>query len=127
MDAADIDGRACPVIKSHLLIAQPRTRFGGSGGAVIALDAYHASLNNESAPLIDGLTGDQRFFLAYAQSWRDKRREANVRKLVVSNPHSPEQYRVNGVLRNVDAWYQAFNIKPGDKLYLAPSERVRIW
>jgi endothelin-converting enzyme/putative endopeptidase len=77
--------------------------------------------------VIDGLTGDQRFFLAYAQSWRTKRREAAIRALVVSNPHAPEQYRVNGVVRNVDAWYDAFGVKPGDKLYLPPEQRVRIW
>jgi putative endopeptidase len=97
------------------------------GGLLIALDAYHRSLGGKPAPVIDGLTGDQRFFLAYAQSWRTKRREAQVRSIVVSDPHSPEQYRVNGVLRNADAWYAAFNIQPGDKLYLAPADRVRIW
>ena len=97
------------------------------GGLLIALDAYHRSLHGAPAPVIDGLTGDQRFFLAYAQSWRTKRREAAIRSLVVSNPHAPEQYRVNGVVRNVDAWYQAFGVAPGDKLYVAPADRVRIW
>jgi putative endopeptidase len=97
------------------------------GGILIALDAYHASLHGQPAPVIDGLTGDQRFFLAYAQSWRDKRREDAERSLIVSDVHSPEIYRVNGVVRNVDAWYAAFNVQSGSALYLAPADRVRIW
>jgi putative endopeptidase len=96
-------------------------------GILIALDAYHNSLHGQPAPVIDGLTGDQRFFLAYAQSWRDKRREDAVREMIVGDVHSPEIYRVNGVVRNVDAWYAAFDIKPGAALYLAPADRVRIW
>ena len=97
------------------------------GGALIALDAYHLSLAGGSAPVIEGLTGDQRFWLSYAQSWRAKRREDAERQQLVSDPHAPEQYRVNGVVRNVDAWYQAFNVQAGDKLYLAPESRARIW
>ena len=97
------------------------------GGSLLALDAYHASLHGQPAPVIDGLTGDQRFFLAYAQSWRDKRREDAERSLIVSDVHSPEVYRVNGVVRNVDAWYAAFDVQPGAALYLAPADRVRIW
>ncbi|HEX3406809.1 MAG TPA: M13-type metalloendopeptidase [Caulobacteraceae bacterium] len=97
------------------------------GGILIALDAYHNSLHGQPAPVIDGLTGDQRFFLAYAQSWRDKRREDAIRNMIVGDVHSPELYRVNGVVRNVDAWYAAFDVKPGAALYLAPAERVRIW
>jgi putative endopeptidase len=97
------------------------------GGILIALDAYHNSLHGKPAPVIDGLTGDQRFFLAYAQGWRDKRREDAVRDLVVSDVHSPELYRVNGVVRNVDAWYASFDVGPGAALYLAPTDRVRIW
>jgi len=97
------------------------------GGLLVALDAYHLSLGGKPAPVIDGLTGDQRFFLAFAQSWRDKRRDEAVRQQLVSDPHSPEAFRVNGVVRNVDAWYAAFDIKPGDKLYLAPGDRARIW
>jgi putative endopeptidase len=97
------------------------------GGLLIALDAYHASLHGKPAPVIDGLTGDQRFFLAYAQSWRMKRRDDLMRELLVADVHSPELYRVNGVVRNIDAWYAAFNVTPGQALYLAPSERVRIW
>lgn len=97
------------------------------GGFLIALDAYHLSLKGRAAPVIDGLTGDQRFFLAYAQGWRDKRREEAVRQQLVSDPHSPEAFRVNGVVRNIDAWYSAFDVKPGDKLYLRPEDRARIW
>jgi putative endopeptidase len=97
------------------------------GGALVALDAYHRSLHGKPAPIIDGLTGDQRFFLAYAQSWRGKGREDQVRQQLVSDPHSPEKYRVNGIVRNMDAWYEAFGVKAGDKLYLAPEDRVRIW
>jgi putative endopeptidase len=97
------------------------------GGALIALDAYHASLHGRPAPVIEGLTGDQRFFLAYAQSWREKSREDTIRQRLVSDVHSPEMYRVNGVVRNMDAWYAAFHVKPGDKLYLAPADRVRLW
>ncbi len=96
-------------------------------GILVALDAYHASLHGKPAPLIDGLTGDQRFFLAYAQSWRDKRREDAVRSELASDVHSPEVFRVNGVVRNVDAWYPSFDVAPKDALYLAPANRVHIW
>jgi len=97
------------------------------GGVVIALDAYHASLRDEPAPDIDGLTGDQRFFLAYAQMWRGTAREDYIRQLTLSNPHSYRSFRVNGVVRNIDAWYAAFAVQLGDKLYLAPAQRARIW
>jgi len=97
------------------------------GGALIALEAYHASLHNEPAPDIDGLTGDQRFFLSYAQKWRGTAREDYIRQLTVSNPHSYRSFRVNGVVRNIDAWYQAFGIEPGDQLYLEAARRARIW
>jgi putative endopeptidase len=97
------------------------------GGLTIALDAYHASLNNETAPDIDGLTGDQRFFLAYAQIWRGTAREDYIRQLTISNPHSYRSFRVNGVVRNIDTWYQAFGVQPADKLYLEPAKRVRLW
>lgn len=96
-------------------------------GILIALDAYHNALGGKPAPVIDGLTGDQRFFLAFAQSWRDKVRDDALRAQIVSDVHSPEVYRVNGVVRNVDAWYAAFDVKPGEALYLKPADRVRIW
>jgi putative endopeptidase len=97
------------------------------GGALVALDAYQNSLGDKPAPLIDGLNGDQRFFLSYAQSWRHKSTDDSIRQQIVSNPHAPVNYRVNGVVRNMDAWYRAFNVKPNDKLFLAPENRVRIW
>ena len=93
----------------------------------LALDAYHASLHGQAAPLIDGFTGDQRFFLGFAQVWRSKQRDDALRNQVVSDPHSPDRYRVNGTIRNVAGWYSAFDIKPGEPLYIAPEERVHIW
>jgi putative endopeptidase len=97
------------------------------GGVVMALDAYRASLKGRPAPVIDGYTGEQRVFLGWAQAWRGQLRDDAMRKLVASDPHSPRQFRVNGPVRNIDAWYAAFGVKPGDQLYLAPDERVRIW
>jgi putative endopeptidase len=97
------------------------------GGLAIALDAYHASLRGAPPPVIDGLTGDQRLLRAYAQSWRGKAREDYIRQLTVSNPHSYRKYRVNGVVRNIDAWYEAFGVQPTDKLYIEPAQRARVW
>ena len=77
--------------------------------------------------MLDGFTGDQRFFLAWAQVWRELIREQTLRSQLLSDPHSPSVFRVNGVVRNLDAWYSAFDVKPGDALYLPPAERVRIW
>jgi putative endopeptidase len=95
-------------------------------GIMVALDAYHASLKGAPAPVKDGLTGDQRFFLAFGQAWRGKVRDDSVRRQIASNPHSPQQFRVIGPLRNDDAWYAAFNVTSG-KYFLPPDERVRIW
>jgi putative endopeptidase len=111
-------------VKGNLTLGE---NIADLAGALVALDAYHHSLGNKPAPVVDGLTGDQRFFLSYAQSWREKSTDASMRRQIVSDPHAPEQYRVNGVLRNMDAWYKAFNVKPSDKLYLSPKNRVRIW
>jgi putative endopeptidase len=96
------------------------------GGLLAALDAYHASLHGKPAPVIDGLTGDQRFFLAFAQGWRLKVREDTLKQQLASNPHSPAAFRLIGTTRNVDAWYSAFGITSG-KYYLKPDDRVRIW
>ena len=93
----------------------------------VAYQAYRQSLGGKDAPVIADLSGDQRFFLAYGQAWRSKYRDEALRSLVLSNPHSPAMMRVNGVVRNVDAWYAAFNVQPGDKLYLPPEQRVKIW
>ena len=95
-------------------------------GLQAALDAYHASLNGHEAPVINGLTGDQRFFIAFAQTWESKMREATLRQIVATDGHSPGQFRALTV-RNLDAWYQAFNVQPTDTLYLAPDARVHIW
>ncbi|HXQ15250.1 MAG TPA: M13-type metalloendopeptidase [Caulobacteraceae bacterium] len=97
------------------------------GGVLLALDAYHTSLNGQPAPVIGGLTGDQRLFLGFAQIWRSAIRPDELRRELVSDVHSPSVDRVDGTLRNVDAWYDAWNVKSGDALYLAPDQRVRIW
>jgi putative endopeptidase len=101
--------------------------IGDLGGLGVAYQAYRQSLGSKDAPVIAGLSGDQRFFLAYAQAWRSKHRDEALRSLVLSNPHAPPLMRVNGVVRNVDAWYAAFNVQSGDKLYLPPEQRVKIW
>jgi predicted metalloendopeptidase len=101
--------------------------IGDLGGVSVAYEAYHRSLRGATAPVLDGLTGDQRLFLSWAQVWRQKQRDEDLRSQVTSNPHSPAKFRVNGVVRNVDAWYPAFNVQPGEKLYLPPEERVHIW
>ena len=95
-------------------------------GLTISWLAYHKSLGGKPAPVIAGLTGDQRFFLAFAQSWREKTRDAALRAQVISDGHSPGNFRAETV-RNLDAWYDAFSPKPGEKLYLAPKDRVKIW
>lgn len=95
-------------------------------GLGAAYQAYKASLNGKPAPVINGLTGDQRFFLAFAQSWAVKARPETLRQIVLTNGHAPEQFRAVTV-RNIDAWYPAFGVKPGRKLYLAPNKRVKIW
>ena len=97
------------------------------GGLTLALDAYHESLHGKPAPVLDGFSGDQRVFLGWAQAWRGKVRDDAVRRQVVSDPHSPRQFRVNGPVRNLDAWYELFGVKPTEKLYIAPDARVRIW
>ncbi len=97
------------------------------GGVLIAYDAYHLALGGKPAPVIDGFTGDQRYFLAFAQIWRGKERDDALRNSLVTDPHSPSYFRANGAVRNSDAFYAAWNIKPGDKMYIAPEDRVRIW
>lgn len=97
------------------------------GGLLVALDAYHASLGGQPAPVIDGLTGDQRVFLSYAQSWRGKARDDALRAQIASDPHSPRKFRVIGPTRNVDAWYSSFGVQPAGKYSLKPEDRVRIW
>lgn len=100
--------------------------IGDLAGLTIAYDAYKASLGGKEAPVIDGMTGDQRFFLGWAQVWRRNYREANLRQRLITDPHSPSAQRV-WVVRNLDKWYDAFQPKPDGKLYLKPEDRVRIW
>jgi putative endopeptidase len=97
-----------------------------NGGVSASYDAYHAALAGKPAPVQDGFSGDQQFFIAFSQNWTSKTREAVVRQRVLTDPHSPDQYRAY-MVRNVDAWYPAFNVQPGDKLFLAPADRVQIW
>ena len=85
------------------------------------------ALDGEEAAIIDGLTGDQRFFLSWAQVWQRKYREDALIQRLTSDPHSPSEFCVNGVVRNFDEWYEAFDVLPEDALYLSPEERVRIW
>ena len=98
-----------------------------NAGIAIALKAYSLSLGGKPDPTIDGYTGDQRFFLAYGQVWRGKQREDYLRQWLLSDVHTPDAYRVIGVTRNQDAWYAAFDVKPGDKYYLPPDQRVHMW
>jgi len=106
--------------------------LGENLGDLSGIEAAYAAYKKYTAkhgepPVIDGLTGDQRFFIAYAQAWQGKDREDAERRQILTDPHSPDRYRTNGIVRNVDAWYKAFNVQPGDKLYLPPDQRVHIW
>jgi putative endopeptidase len=101
--------------------------IGDLGGLEVAYAAYKLSLNGNEAPLIDGFTGDQRFFIAWAQVWRGMSRDDALRNLILTNPHSPEMVRGQAPQRNIDAWYEAFDVQEGDAMYLSPEERVRIW
>jgi putative endopeptidase len=105
--------------------------IGDLGGMIMAYTAYKQSLGGKEAPVIEvngvKYTGDQRFFLSWAQVWRAMSREDNARQLLTTDPHSPPEYRVNGVMPNIDEWYAAFDVKEGDKMYIAPENRVRIW
>jgi len=101
--------------------------IGDLGGLNMAYHAYELSLKGQPAPVIDGLTGDQRFFLSWAQVWRTKYRDGVLREIVMSDVHSPARFRVNGPLPNIDAWYQAFGVQPTDALYIKPADRVSIW
>jgi putative endopeptidase len=101
--------------------------IGDLGGLAVAHEAYKLSRKGMEAPVIDGFTGDQRFFLGWAQVWRIKMRDEALRTRVLTDPHSPAKFRVNGPVRNIDAWYAAFGVQPTDKLALPDKERVRIW
>jgi putative endopeptidase len=111
-------------LKGELLLDEA---ISDLGGVQIALDAYHASLQGKAAAVIDGYTGDQRFFLGRAKMWRAKFSPTFTRNQVATGFNAPPFMRVNGPLANIDAWYEAFGVKPGDKMYVAPDTRVRIW
>ncbi len=101
--------------------------IGDMGGLSLALDAYRVSLGGKPSPVIDGFTGDQRVFLGWAQVWRAKIRDEALKQQVATDPHSPAYYRVDGTIRNINGWYDAWGVQPGDKLYVAPADRVKIW
>ena len=101
--------------------------LGDLGGLSMAYTAYQLSLKGTPAPVIDGYSGDQRFYLSWAQVWKGKYRDESLLRLMKTDPHSPAMYRANGPLRNIDAWYRAFDVKPGDAMYLPPAQRVHIW
>jgi len=101
--------------------------IGDLGGLSIALLAYQLSLGGAEAPVVDGLTGVQRVFFGWAQVWRTKSRDAEAIRRLATDPHSPPEFRCNGVIRNIDAYYEAFDVDPADELYLAPEHRVHIW
>jgi putative endopeptidase len=115
-------GKAC--VNGRLTLGE---NIGDNSGISIAYRAYRLSLNGKEAPVIDGLTGDQRFFIGFAQVWRESIRDALGQQRLLTDPHSPARFRVNGTVRNQDAWYKAFDVKPGDALYLPPAQRVHIW
>lgn len=125
------DGQTC--INGRLALGE---NIGDLGGLSMAHKAYRLSLDtngdgvvsaDEEAPVLDGLTGDQRFFMAWGQVWRAKYRDEALRRQLQQGPHSPPEFRVNGIVRNFDEWYEAFDVQPEDALYLSPEERIRIW
>ena len=101
--------------------------IGDASGVAVGLEAYHLSLDGQPAPVLDGTTGDQRFFYGWAQVWQSKMRDEAAKQQVATDPHSPAMFRVIGPVRNHDAWYEAFDVQPDSKYYLAPEDRVRIW
>ena len=116
------DGETC--VNGRLTLGE---NIGDLGGLSLAYRAYKIATEGKDVPVIDGLTGDQRFFLAWAQVWRSQQREDNARQRLRTDPHSPEEFRVNGVVRNMDEWYEAFGVTEDDAMYLPPEERIRIW
>ena len=116
------DGETC--VNGRLALGE---NIGDLGGLSMAYRAYKLATKGQEVPVIDGLTGDQRFFLAWAQVWRSAYREDSLRSQLRNGPHSPAMYRTNGIVRNMDEWYEAFGVTPDDDLYLPPEERIRIW
>jgi endothelin-converting enzyme/putative endopeptidase len=101
--------------------------IGDLTGVAIALRAYQRSLGGKPAPILDGKTGEQRFFIAWARAWREKQRDDMTKKQVASDPHSPSAFRANGPLGHIPEFYEAFNVKPGDGMYIEPQRRVKIF
>ena len=116
------DGETC--VNGRLTLGE---NIGDVGGLSLAYRAYKIATKDMDVPVIDGLTGEQRFFLAWAQVWRSNQREESYRNRLRTDSHSPEEYRVNGVVRNLDAWYEAFGVTEDHELYLPPEKRVKIW
>jgi putative endopeptidase len=137
-DAARFEARAKALATQYSAIeVLPGARVNGAltlgeniadlGGVLLGLDAYRLSLGGRPAPVLDGLTGEQRVLYGWAQVWRSVTREETTRQLLVTDPHTPTAVRARAPVRNVDAWYEAFGVKPGDADYLPPEQRVRIW
>jgi putative endopeptidase len=137
-DRANFDARTAILVKQYdayeplpgLHVIGQNTlgeNIADTAGLAIALKAYRLSLNGKPAPVIDGYTGDQRLLLSFGQVWRTKMRENAIRTQTMSNEHTVAEFRVIGPTRNMDGWYEAFDVKPGEKYYLPPAERVRIW
>jgi len=137
-DRAEFDKRSAGLVgqynEYHPVVDMPINgeltlgeNIGDLGGLSVSHAAYRLSLGEIEAPIIDGLSGDQRFFLGWGQIWRRLYRDAELRKRLIVDPHSPSQYRVNGIVRNMDAFYEAFKISPNDPMYIDPKARVRIW
>ncbi|MES2293487.1 MAG: M13 family metallopeptidase [Pseudomonadota bacterium] len=137
-DRANFDAKTAELVKQYdafeplpgLHVIGANTlgeNIADNAGIAIALKAYHISLKGKPAPVIGGLTGDQRFYLSFGQVWRTKQRDSSLRTQTLSNEHSPAEFRVIGPTRNQSEWYGAFAVKPGDKYYLAPDQRVHLW
>jgi putative endopeptidase len=137
-DRKNFEGRTAALAKQYATYSPVKGMFVNGeltlgeniadlAGLTVAQAAYHLSLNGKEPPVLGGFTGDQRLFLGYAQIWRYKAHEETARQRLLSDPHSPPEFRVIGAVRNVDAWYPAFNVKPGDKLFVAPEDRVHLW
>ena len=101
--------------------------IGDMSGLTFALEAYHFSLHGQPSPVLDGFTGDQRVYLGWAQVWRQKQRDARALQQLVTDPHSPGPFRANGAAINHDGFHEAFGTHPGDALYKAPADRIRLW
>jgi len=137
-DRANFDARTSALVKQYdafeplpgLHVIGQNTlgeNIADNAGLAIALKAYRLSLNGKPAPVIDGYTGDQRLFLSFGQVWRTKMRDSAIRTQTMSNEHTVAEFRVIGPTRNMDAWYGSFDVKPGEKYYLPPVERVHLW